>query len=68
VPFLPFVFDEPVEEAVEWTFHRVFKMVGGEEAVKGAKPTGREKELTLEARVEREKEKERGRRKKEKEL
>ncbi|KAI9719934.1 MAG: hypothetical protein M1828_005972 [Chrysothrix sp. TS-e1954] len=28
VPFLPFLFDKPVEEAVEWTFHRGFEAFG----------------------------------------
>lgn len=33
VPFLPYIFDKPVEEAVEWTFHRGFEMAGGKAAV-----------------------------------
>lgn len=33
VPFLPFIFDKPVEEAVEWTFHKGFSMAGGKHAV-----------------------------------
>lgn len=36
VPALPFMFDKPVEEAVEWTFHRGFEMVGGKQAVSHA--------------------------------
>ena len=28
VPFLPFIFDRPVEEAVEWSFHKGFEMAG----------------------------------------
>jgi len=44
VPFLPFIFDKPVEEAVEWAFHAGFKAFGGPEAVKG-RPTTGNKEL-----------------------
>ena len=29
VPALPFMFDKPVEEAVEWTFHKGFELAGG---------------------------------------
>jgi mitochondrial fission process protein 1 len=35
VPFLPYLFDKPVEEAVEWTFHKGFELIGGPEAVHG---------------------------------
>lgn len=28
VPALPYMFDKPVEEAVEWTFHKGFEMAG----------------------------------------
>jgi len=48
VPFLPFLFDKPVEEAVEWTFYNAFKAVGGESAVGHTHATGRQKELTEE--------------------
>ena len=30
VPALPFLFDKPVEEAVEWVFHKGFKVSFGE--------------------------------------
>ena len=30
---MPFIFDKPVEEAVEWTFHKGFEMFGGKDAV-----------------------------------
>ncbi|KAF2489306.1 hypothetical protein BU16DRAFT_531630 [Lophium mytilinum] len=40
VPFLPYVFDEPVEKAVEWVFHKGFEAVGGPEAVAGRPVTG----------------------------
>ncbi len=45
VPALPFLFDEPVEEAVEFAFHWGFKAFGGEEAVGNAPTIGREKIL-----------------------
>jgi len=45
VPALPFLFDKPVEEAVEWVFHTGFKTFGGHSAVGDAPSTGREKEL-----------------------
>ncbi|CAN9079303.1 unnamed protein product [Alternaria alternata] len=40
VPFLPFVFDEPVEHATEWIFYNAFKTFGGEEAVAGRPAVG----------------------------
>lgn len=42
VPFLPSLFDEPVESAVEWAFHKGFEAVGGKKAVGLAPVTGRE--------------------------
>lgn len=42
VPALPFLFDKPVEEAVEWVFHKGFETWGGKEAVGDAPSTGRE--------------------------
>jgi fission process protein 1 len=33
VPALPYIFDEPVEHATEWIFHKAFKAIGGPEAV-----------------------------------
>ncbi|MCJ1468889.1 hypothetical protein MMC07_007519 [Pseudocyphellaria aurata] len=47
VPFLPFIFDKPVENAVEWTFHKAFETIGGPEAVRHSPKTGREKELQV---------------------
>jgi mitochondrial fission process protein 1 len=38
VPALPYLFDKPVEHAVEWTFHKGFELIGGPEAVHGQKP------------------------------
>ena len=45
VPALPYLFDEPVETAVEYVFHEGFKLAGGQEAVGDARAVGREKEL-----------------------
>jgi mitochondrial fission process protein 1 len=45
VPFLPTLFDHPVENAVEWVFHKGFEAYGGKKAVGDAPTTGREKEL-----------------------
>jgi fission process protein 1 len=45
VPFLPFIFDKPVEEAVEWTFHKGFELFGGKAAVGDSPKIGREAEL-----------------------
>lgn len=36
VPALPFMFDAPVEHAVEWTFHKGAELLGGRAAVEGA--------------------------------
>lgn len=45
VPFLPAAFDHPVENAVEWVFHRGFKTFGGQQFVGDAPSTGREELL-----------------------
>lgn len=45
VPLLPFLFDKPVEEAIEYTFHAGFKAYGGQAAVGDAPRTGREHQL-----------------------
>ncbi|PHH75821.1 hypothetical protein CDD80_2040 [Ophiocordyceps camponoti-rufipedis] len=42
VPFLPRLFDEPVEQAVEWTFHSAFERLGGKQYVGNSPSTGRE--------------------------
>ncbi|KAK3190859.1 hypothetical protein K4F52_003176 [Lecanicillium sp. MT-2017a] len=42
VPLLPSMFDGPVENAVEWIFHRGFKAFGGDKYVGNAPTTGRE--------------------------
>jgi fission process protein 1 len=46
VPFLPRIFDKPVENAVEWAFHKGFEAFGGPEAVGNAPLIGREKQLS----------------------
>ncbi|RVX68577.1 hypothetical protein B0A52_07004 [Exophiala mesophila] len=51
VPALPYIFDEPVEAAVEWSFYQAFKAIGGENAVGQRHSTGREHELQAEAKL-----------------
>jgi len=46
VPFLPMIFDAPVENAVEWTFHKGFETFGGRVYVGDSPSTGRERELS----------------------
>ncbi|KAK7429865.1 hypothetical protein QQZ08_003484 [Neonectria magnoliae] len=46
VPFLPRMFDEPVENAVEWAFYKGFEAFGGKEYVGNAPLMGREDLLT----------------------
>ncbi|KAI1098298.1 mitochondrial 18 KDa protein-domain-containing protein [Jackrogersella minutella] len=46
VPFLPTLFDKPVENAVEWLFHTGFATYGGKEYVGDSPSTGREAALT----------------------
>ncbi|KAI9732287.1 MAG: hypothetical protein M1818_007607 [Claussenomyces sp. TS43310] len=58
VPFLPYLFDKPVEEAVEWTFHKGFETFGGKEAVGHSPSTGRERDLAIESKQIARKEKE----------
>lgn len=50
VPFLPFVFDKPVEQATEWVFHTAFETIGGPSAV------GKDPSSGMHARPEKEKE------------
>lgn len=45
VPTLPYLFDEPVENAVEWVFHKAFATAGGHDAVGNLPTTGREEQL-----------------------
>ncbi|KAG9951608.1 hypothetical protein KCU81_g2995, partial [Aureobasidium melanogenum] len=58
VPALPYMFDEPVEHAVEWVFHKAFATVGGEAAVHGRPETGRSALTQIEAKAAATKEKE----------
>ncbi|CAF9931887.1 hypothetical protein IMSHALPRED_008740 [Imshaugia aleurites] len=58
VPFLPFVFDKPIEEAVEWTFHKAFETFGGPDAVAHKPETGRVTEMLEESKRGASKEKE----------
>lgn len=51
VPALPYMFDEPVEEAVEWTFYQAFRAIGGEKAVGERHATGRKHELQEEVKI-----------------
>jgi fission process protein 1 len=38
---LPFIFDKPIEHAVEWTFHKGFELVGGPSAVSTKHPVAK---------------------------
>ena len=58
VPFLPFVFDKPIEEAIEWTFHKAFETFGGPDAVAHKPETGRVTEMLEESKRGASKEKE----------
>ncbi|KAK3389360.1 mitochondrial 18 KDa protein-domain-containing protein [Podospora didyma] len=51
VPFLPTLFDKPVENAVEWVFHKGFETVGGHDAVGAAPAIGREKQLSEKPKI-----------------
>ncbi|KAF1998759.1 hypothetical protein P154DRAFT_523803 [Amniculicola lignicola CBS 123094] len=51
VPFLPFIFDEPVEKATEWIFHNAFRAIGGPEAVEGRPVTGNKELRGLESKT-----------------
>jgi fission process protein 1 len=43
----PYVFDKPVEDAVEWIFYEMIKKVGGQEAVGDALKIGRRNQLRV---------------------
>lgn len=53
------MFDEPVEHAVEWVFHKGFSLVGGPDAVRGRPETGRSDLLQVENQIGAAKDKER---------
>lgn len=46
VPVLPYMFDKPVENAVEWLFYKGFEAYGGKAYVENAPTTKREHLLT----------------------
>lgn len=46
VPTLPYMFDQPVENAVEWIFHKGFSLAGGAHAVGDLPTMGREDQLS----------------------
>lgn len=54
VPFLPSLFDEPVESATEWVFHKGFEAFGGKAYVGEAPAIGREKALSKKPAKEKE--------------
>ncbi|KAM0324933.1 hypothetical protein ACHAQA_007899 [Verticillium albo-atrum] len=54
VPALPTLFDEPVENAVEWVFHKGFEAYGGKQYVGDAPTTGREDLLVKKPHKEKE--------------
>jgi len=58
VPFLPTLFDKPVENAVEFAFHKGFELAGGKQAVGEAPQIGREKLLSTKEKPKKDKEKE----------
>ena len=52
------MFDKPVEEAVEWSFHKAFATIGGPDAVQHEPATGRSETLKKQTRSAAQKEKE----------
>lgn len=44
------MFDQPVETAVEWTFHKAFERIGGPQAVAHRPETGRSEVLQEQSR------------------
>ena len=58
VPFLPVIFDKPVEEAVEWSFYKAFEKIGGPDAVAHSTQVGRQEKLDKESKKTAIKEKE----------
>jgi len=51
VPALPYLFDKPVEEAVEWTFYQAFRAIGGERAVGDRHAIGRQDAIKAEVKL-----------------
>lgn len=58
VPALPFMFDEPVEKATEWIFHKTFEAIGGPDAVRHSPVTGKTEAREQDTQRNRQKEKE----------
>ncbi|KAH7047621.1 mitochondrial 18 KDa protein-domain-containing protein [Macrophomina phaseolina] len=58
VPFLPYIFDEPVEKAVEWTFHKTIETIYGHDAVAGRPVVGQQELRQAESKAGAKKEKE----------
>ncbi|KAL8818483.1 MAG: hypothetical protein Q9223_002889 [Gallowayella weberi] len=58
VPLLPYMFDRPVETAVEWTFYKAFESIGGPDAVARVPETGRSEVLRQQSPSQAVKEKE----------
>lgn len=56
VPFLPALFDKPVENAVEYVFHKGFETFGGKQAVGDSPAIGRENLLSSKPAKPKEKE------------
>ncbi|ROT42899.1 hypothetical protein SODALDRAFT_327059 [Sodiomyces alkalinus F11] len=54
VPVLPFLFDQPVEDAVEWLFYKGFEAYGGKGYVENAPTTRREDLLSKKGGTENE--------------
>ncbi|KAM5451791.1 hypothetical protein MaudCBS49596_003619 [Microsporum audouinii] len=61
VPALPYLFDKPVEEAVQWAFHNGFLMFGGPNAVPNQAPAQGAFHAAQEVRQQRKEERERRR-------
>jgi mitochondrial fission process protein 1 len=47
ISVFPYVFDKPVEDAVEWIFYQMLKKFGGQEAVGDALKIGRRNQLRM---------------------
>ena len=47
ISVFPYVFDKPVEDAVEWIFYEMLKKFGGQEAVGDALKIGRRNQLRM---------------------
>ncbi|KAL1954413.1 hypothetical protein VTO42DRAFT_1183 [Malbranchea cinnamomea] len=59
VPFLPYVFDKPVEHAVKWSFNHAFRYIGGAEFEPRTEEESQSSIMALEALLRRREERER---------